>query len=231
MSGSVGVVADATARYTIFSQSLTTMRVPVNTVIDWRIGADRGRSRNSLVAASLERGSEWMFFLDDDHSFPPDILLRLLTHDLPVVASLYLQRTDPFLPIAYVEKTEDAYWPLDLSDKPKQGLVPVVGAGTGGMLIRSEVFHQLDPPWFIHTTQQSEDLFFCDRCVEAGIPIYVDLAARLGHIAAINVFPDFIEDADGSETWAAGLAISPKASVHLPILMPLAEGEEVRDPK
>jgi hypothetical protein len=141
------------------------------------------------------------------------------------VASLYLQRTDPFLPIAYVQKADDAYWPLDLAEHKKQGLVHVVGAGTGGMLIRSEVFHELEPPWFIHTTQQSEDLYFCDRCVEAGIPIYVDLAARLGHVAAINVYPDFIEDDAGNETWAAGLAISPKATVHLPIVMPLPAEE------
>lgn len=204
--------------------SLTTMRLPVNTAIDWRIGADRGRSRNSLVAASLERGSEWIMFLDDDHSFPPDILLRLLARDQPVVASLYLQRTDPFLPLAYVKKEEMSYWPLDLEtgEHGPHDLVPVIGAGTGGMLIRSEVFHQLDPPWFVHTTQQSEDLFFCDRCVEAGIPMFVDLSARLGHIAAINVFPDYIE-ADGKQAWAAGLAISPTARVHLPILMPSDE--------
>jgi hypothetical protein len=224
MSGTVGVVADATARYTIFAQSITTMFTPPNTAIDWRIGADRGRSRNSLVAASLERGSEWMLFLDDDHSFPPDILQRLLLHEQPVVASLYLQRADPFLPLAYTSKKDGDYWPLDLDEHGKQGLVPVIGAGTGGMLIRSEVFHHLDPPWFIHTTQQSEDLYFCDRCVEAGIPIFVDLAARLGHVAAVNVYPDYIE-ADGRETWSAGLAISPTAVVHLPILMPLPAEE------
>lgn len=203
----------------MFTQSLIQLGAhsPVNTAVDFEIGADRGRSRNTLVERSLERGSEWMLFLDDDHTFPPGLLLQLLSHDQPVVASLYLQRTDPFLPIAYTSKDENGdYWPLDLNDCERHGLVPVAGAGTGGMLIRSEVFHQLDPPWFVHTTQQSEDLFFCDRVVAAGIPLFVDLDAPLGHIGANNFFPNW-EDGHG---WTAAISVSPSMKVVLPIVMP-----------
>lgn len=223
MSGTVGIVADMTGRYTLFTQALTSLRVPVNTAIDYRIGADRGRSRNSLVEASLERGSEWMLFLDDDHAFSPELLTTLLSRDAPVVASLYLQRTDPFLPIAYTAKDENGdYWPLDLSKCEQHGTVPVYGAGTGGMLIHSEVFHQIPGPWFVHTTKQSEDLYFCDLLAEHDIPIVVDLDARLGHITAMNIVPDWIQpDNGGPAQWAAGMAVSPSMRVHLPILMPL----------
>lgn len=205
----------------MFTQALTSLLSPVNTALDFRIGADRGRSRNQLVQASLDRGSEWILFLDDDHTFPPGLLNQLLSHDKPIVASLYLQRTDPFLPIAYTEKREGSYWPLALPSCPVHGLVPVVGAGTGGMLIRSEVFYELPEPWFVHTTEQSEDLYFCDRAVEAGFPIFVDLDARLGHIAAMNVFP---KHEDGA--WAAGLSVSPSMHVLLPIQMPFEEPPE-----
>lgn len=219
ISGTVGIIADSTGRYTMFTQALISLHSPVNTAVDFRIGADRGRSRNSLVRASLERGSEWICFFDDDHTFPPTLLNQLLSHEEPIVASLYLQRSDPFLPIAYAEKRDSNYWPLDLSSLPAHGLAPVVGAGTGGMLIRSEVFHALPEPWFVHTTEQSEDLYFCDRAVEAGFPIYVDLDARLGHIAAINVFPSYEEDTG----WAAGLSVSPAMRVLMPIQMPAEE--------
>lgn len=216
MSGSIGIISDSLARYTHFYQCLTALELPVNTALDFRIGADRGRSRNSLVEASLERGSEWMFFLDDDHTFSSGILKILLAKDQPVVASLYLQRTDPFLPIAYVEKDDDGnYWPLDITACPEHGLVTVVGAGTGGMLIRSEVFREIDPPWFVHTTQQSEDLMFCDLLAEAEIPLYVDMDARLGHITPISVFPDY-----ENGQWTAGISVSPSMKVLLPIQMP-----------
>jgi len=214
MSGTVGVIADMAGRYTMFSQALIALRAPVNTAIDWEIGADRGRSRNNLVQRSLDRGSEWILFLDDDHTFPPTLLTGLLAREQPVVASLYLQRTDPFLPVAYTSKKDGFYWPLDIGACDPHGIVPVVGAGTGGMLIRSEVFHEIEPPWFVHTTEQSEDLYFCDRLVEAGIPMFVDLDARLGHLAVFNIFPVY------DEQWVAGVSVSPSMRVTLPIVMP-----------
>lgn len=216
MAGSVGVIADATARYTQFTECLTglTTKMPVNTNVQFRIGPDRGRCRDWLVAQSLERGSEWILFLDDDHAFAPTLLLQLLSHEQPIVSSLYLRRTNPFLPIAYESKDDQGlYMPLDLTEAPKEGLVPIVAAGTGGMLIRSEVFYDLEPPWFLHTDEQSEDLYFCDRAREAGFPLYVDLEARLGHIAPLNFLPTFYE----GEGWKAGIVVSPTLTVVLDI--------------
>lgn len=213
MSGVVGVIADQAGRYTAFMQSLTSLSVPVNTGIDYEIGADRGVSRNALVRRSLERGAEWILFLDDDGHFPPFLLRRLLSHEQPIVASLYLRRAAPFVPIAFAERDEDGnYWPLDLTKCPEDGLVQVIGAGTGGMLIRSEVFHQLEDPWFVHTTEQSEDLHFCAKAVEAGIPIYVDLGAKLGHIAPAVVYPTY----EGGQ-WCAGLNFASSTRIVLPI--------------
>jgi GT2 family glycosyltransferase len=187
--------------------------MPVNTQVQFKVGPDRGRSRDWLVKQSLERGSEWILFLDDDHSFPPTLLLQLLSHEQPVVASLYLQRANPFLPIAYASKDDAGmYTPIDLTDATGTGLLPIVGAGSGGMLIRSEVFYKLESPWFLHTDEQSEDLFFCSKAIAAGFPLFVDLDARLGHITPINVVPRFYDDG-----WVASLIVSPTMSVGLPI--------------
>lgn len=217
MSGTVGIIADAASRYTMFHQCLTQMHTPVNTAIDWRIGSDRARSRNSIVKESLDRGSEWVLFLDDDHSFKPDLLMTLLAADQLIVASLYVQRVSPFLPIAYGERDENgSWWPLDLTQCPEHGLVEVAGAGTGGMLIRSEVFHELgDIQWFRHTTEQSEDLHFCGLAQDAGIPVYVHLDAPLGHIAPATCSPVYHEG-----KWNAKLAFSHRDNILLPITVP-----------
>ena len=60
MSGSVGIIADSASRYTAFTESLTGMlgRMPVNTQVRFKVGTDKGVSRDWLVADSLERGSE-----------------------------------------------------------------------------------------------------------------------------------------------------------------------------
>jgi hypothetical protein len=207
----------------MFSQCLTGLRVPLNTAIDWNVGSDRAISRNRIAERSLERGSEWVWFVDDDHTFHGDILGRLLAHEQPVVGALYLQRTTPFLPIAMAERDDNGeWWPLDLDACPEHGLVQVEGLGTGGLLVRAEVFHDLEPPWFVHTTKQSEDLYFCTRVRdELDLPIYVDMDARLGHLGPAVVVPNYHE----TEGWVAGLSFGPSAYVELPILKPLIEEE------
>lgn len=203
----------------MFHQCLTTLRAPVNTYFEWMIGSERAIGREKVVRRALERGSEWVWFVDDDHTFGHTALLDLLAHDVPVVGALYLQRKTPFLPIAMGEKDENGWWPLDLEKCPQHGLVSVDGIGTGGLLVKAEVFHELGEPWFQYTAEMSEDLFFCRRVrEELGLPIYVDLDVPLGHIAPAVVFPIYSED-----QWAAGLSFGPNATVMLPILKPLTE--------
>jgi GT2 family glycosyltransferase len=102
------------------------------------------------------------------------------------------------------------YTPLDLTDKT--GLQPVVAAGAAGMLIRSEVFYEIEPPWFLHTDEQSEDLFFCAKAAEAGFPLFVDLDATLGHINPMTVVPRLYEDG-----WVASVVVSRTMTVGLKI--------------
>lgn len=212
MSGVIGVIADLSARYTQFYTCLEGLHRPVNTPVLFEFGSDRSVSRNRLVERSLDQGSEWILFLDDDHGFRRDLLTMLLEAKQPVVGALYLQRSAPFMPIAYADKDENGFWPLDLRNHGPRELVKVRGLGTGGMLIRSEVFRQIEPPWFIHTTEKSEDLYFCDLLHEADIPLYVHTGARLGHIAPALVWAEYDED-----TWCAGIAYALSGSVLLPI--------------
>ena len=221
MSGTVGVICDAAARYSQFWSCLNRLHKPVNTVLDEEVGADRARARNNLVRRSLERGSEWIMMFDDDQTFKPSILTAALAVEQPVVAALYTQRVAPYLPIAYADKDEHGYWPLDLRNHGPNELVQVRAAGTGGMLIRSEVFRELgDIDWFLHTTEQSEDMYFCDLLHEAGIPLYVHTGMVLGHIAPAVVFPQFHEG-----EWTAGLQFSYTTSVLIDIGWDVLERE------
>jgi hypothetical protein len=221
MSGTVGVPCNDAARYSFFAASLTSMIVPKNTGIRWAIGSDRIRGRNRIVTESLEVGSEWLLFLDDDQSFPSGLLMRLLSHDQPVVASLYLQRMFPFKPVAFSDRNDDdnTYVPLFLHDYPvDQGLVPVRAAGTGGMLIRSEVFHKLvvegicDYGVWFKDGEASEDLMFCEKVHEAGFPIYVDLQAKMGHCSTSVIWPSSVD-----EEWCIGAQVSADYMARFPI--------------
>lgn len=195
-------------------------------------GSDRSVGRNTLVRRSLERGSEWILFLDDDQTFSPDLLTSMLAVEQPVVAALYMQRMSPFFPIAFASKDDDvefgsrvrstsegSYWPLDLRNHGPRELVQVRAAGTGGMLIRSEVFRELgmNINWFVHTTRMSEDIFFCDLLWEAGIPLYVHTGCTMGHLAPAVVHPVYDPVI---EEWTAGLQFSMTTSIQIPIEFP-----------
>jgi hypothetical protein len=205
----VGCISNDTARYTMFYVAKDGLRTPVNTRVQTQLTGDRILGRNKLAKLAVEDGMEWLMFLDDDHTFGPEILKRLLAHNVPVVGALYLQRQMPFLPIAYATKDDEGvYWPVDLNAHGENDLITVRGLGTGGMLIRTEIFRELPYPWFEHGTA-SEDLIFCDRVYEAGLgPIYCDLGARMGHLSPAALWPTYV---DGK--WAAGFALADGFSV------------------
>jgi hypothetical protein len=209
MSGAIGLIAPDTSRYTMFWISFNSLERPVNTMPAWSITSDRILGRNSCVEQALDMGAEWLFFVDDDHVFGPRLLKRLLSHNVPVVGALYLQRQMPFLPIAYSHKDENnIYHNVDLHNHGPDDLIEVAAVGTGGMLIRSEVLRAMEKPWFEHG-RASEDLIFCDAVYELGLgPVYCDLGARMGHIQPAALWPTH----DG-EGWQAGFAMADGFSV------------------
>jgi hypothetical protein len=199
----IGVISDHAARYTWFSQSLAEMDKPDNSVVEWRVGANRGESRNSLVRSCLARGYRWLFFVDDDQVFQPDVLNRLSKHKQPVVSALIMQRASPFLPTSYATFQECEFQPLDLNSVGHDNLVQVAGVGSGGLLVRREVFEQLEEPWFVYTENFGEDLFFSQRCFEAEVPMFVDTGCRMGHLIPAAVIPAWL----GSR-WGVGIQLA-----------------------
>lgn len=213
MSGVVGIIATDLARYTLFTSALLNLRGPVNTEIRWSVGTDLANGRNRLVEQALDGGAEWVFFLDDDASFDGEILMRLLAHEQPLVASLYLSRAAPYHPVAYGRKSVDAagddvWHPISMVGAPATGLVPIVAAGSSGMLVRSEVFRAVGWPWFEKTNRGSEDITFCERATAAGFDLHVDLGAAMGHLGTLAIWPVFSEEAGG---WATQMTLSDKS--------------------
>lgn len=209
----VGIIANDSGRYTMFTVCLTKLHNPVNTTIQFALTSDRIVGRNTLTRMALEQGAEWLMFLDDDHVFPPELLTRLLAHDVAIVGALYMQRQVPFAPIAYSNKTEDErYIPVQLADHGPNDLIEVAALGTGGMLIRSEILRAMQEPWFEHG-RASEDLIFCDRVYELGLgPVYCDLGARMGHLSPSALWPAYEQG-----EWAVGFSLADGFSVTVPI--------------
>lgn len=158
------------------------------------MGFDFVRNRNQLV--EVMEGN-WIWFIDDDHAFGPDILSRLLAHRKDVVVPACLARSKPFLPVVWKDGER-----VDFQDYPQGGLIEVDSAGTAGMLIRRQMFGSMEPPFFRHG-DRSEDIIFSERLAEIGIQIYCDLDSRIGHATTSVVWP--IRKDDG---WNVGFSIA-----------------------
>ena len=210
-AGTVAIVADLAARYTVFSVSLQRLVTPPETVVMWHLGSDVAANRNR---ACEQLSGEWVWFIDDDHAFHPDILSRLLVRDVPIVQPLCLRRGGNFLPVAC--KDDDH---LNLADFAPDELVEVQHCGSSGMLVRREVIDAIEPPWFELRNGISEDVVFCEKARAAGFSIHVDLAARLGHVTTAVVWPTFRD-----EGWMTGFQFADGFEVAADITAAYAEG-------
>lgn len=206
MSGIVGVLANDSARFSLFTACIDRLQLPEGWRKEFLIGGDWCGARNSLVKMTLDSGAEWLWYMDDDHAFSSDILLQLLKHDLPLVVPVCLTRSAPFAPVTYTERMDGdenaaRYLPIYLPEQPENGLVELAAGGSAGMLIHRSVLEALEEPWFEYGFA-SEDLMFCDKAKDAGFTIHCDLGVKLGHITTGVVWPAVY---DGE--WCVGLDV------------------------
>lgn len=207
MSGIVAVCCHELSRFASFTGCISNLRKPEGTVVTIEQGMNVALNRQAVARQAIATDAEWVFFVDDDMLFPPDQLERLLAHNLDVVASLYLNRNPAFYPMAFgdsrVQDGKTGWRPVALRNAPAAGLANVVAAGTGGMLVKTDVFRAIPyDTWFQHEGG-TEDLPFCERVIAAGYKIYVDLEAVMGHVSTYAVWPTW-----SGEVWKAGIALT-----------------------
>jgi hypothetical protein len=151
-------------------------------------------SRNRLVAEAINWEADYMLWMDADHVFPRDALVRLLSHNLPVVGCNYARRFNPTAPTASAEVDGK----LELVWSPKEGVGEVAHLGLGLCLMDMRAFTAMDAfyegnfwPLFViepapnGITSIGEDVYFFKKIRDAGIPIHCDhgLSWDVGHIA------------------------------------------------
>lgn len=138
------------------------------------------------------------FFMDDDHHFDPELLMRLLKRDLPLVCCLTSFSKPPFIPVLYKGdaivggKTKFINIPWQELDGCT-GLYPVFSAAGAGILVTRALIEKLPDPWFelghYDSEQCGEDMYFYEKVRNLGVPIYVDLDCIIGHFAHVAAWP------------------------------------------
>jgi hypothetical protein len=146
-----------------------------------------GRAR--LVARGYDMEATHLMWFDSDMKFPADTITRLLNHNMSVVAANYPRKNIEAKPTAYRDD-EGGVGPV-WSGETASGTQQVAYCGMGVMLVDMKVFDSLELPFFAIQPQPpdnvkhiGEDVYFCKKLAEAGIPIFIDhdLSKQVAHI-------------------------------------------------
>ena len=165
--------------------------------IDWHILiASRGytiaENRNYCVVQAQKNESDYLLFVDDDMTFAPDTLLRLLSHKKGVIGVNSYSRCLPLSSTVglmdekgeYKHPDKHTEWEMQV---PKT-LFKSYFVGAGILLIDMKVFALLKKPYFAFTTDKNgqivhgEDGSFCAKVKNAGMDIWCDGSIEVGHL-------------------------------------------------
>jgi hypothetical protein len=153
-------------------------------------------SRNRLVLEAMNWGADYMLWMDADHVFPKDALLRLLSHN-------YARRFDPTSPTASRLKDDgkkELVW-TTAETAARGDMEAVAHFGLGLCLMDMRVFDILEhvavkegkkhfwPLFRMDPTEDGigvigEDVYFFQRIRDAGIQVVLDhnLSWDVGHL-------------------------------------------------
>lgn len=160
----------------------------------------RDINRNRVVQSFLDdpTGFEWLVMVDDDQIVPAGAIANLLSVNKPVVIAptpiMVANRIVMNVSRWNDDPNHTYLWPSkhqwDVTEPPYR----CAAGGTGMILIHRSVFEKLEFPWFVENHggprgegQQTEDVIFCNRCVEAGIEIWCHPAVVCGHMKRVNL--------------------------------------------
>ncbi len=206
--GTVIVAAALQPRYYEFHLSLDRVAAPHGTKLHIERSCDVTQNFNNALKVML---GEWAWFLGDDHSFSPTVLMQLLSRNVDVVVPITPTKQAPWAPCV-LHGPGDGSWnekmPLYRWEELSMGgLFPLPFGdyiGQAGMLVKKHVLDRIGYPWFkcgqIDKGRMTEDLYFCGELQRLGVTVYVDTDIVIDHHA-----PTCITARKHDGVWVPGL--------------------------
>lgn len=213
----IGVPTPGSSKNDSFYDYWNLIKKPVGTICTFARGQSPARNRNIMIEQALLNNCTHVLFIDDDTAPPPDILIKLLAHDKHIVTGLYLMRSFPHRPIIFESADEQGRCAHQFLTNGMQGLVPIVAAGLGAVLIHTDVFkvmrhleldkdqHGNENRWIrlgeLESDHWCDDIGFFRRVKEAGFQPYCDLSICVGHFTQSVITPHYSDNG----AWATAI--------------------------
>lgn len=183
-----------------FAQSLAVLTKVEDCAIAFQMGSLIYTSRNNLASMAVQKGVDYVLWLDSDMIFPSDVLKRLLEDrdKGDIITGVYYRRVAPFKPVLYSKleiDDEKCEWE-GYEDFPTDRLFDVEGCGFGCVLTPTSVFMDVMNRFgdmFSPINGVGEDLSFCWRAKQCGYSIVADPTIPLGHVGHYVIDRGFFE--------------------------------------
>lgn len=203
--GAVVMVSGDITRYAASMQALQSLKAPAGSVLLWNMGVLIARSINNGFADMMKNEAlHWAFIMGDDHTYDPDILLRLLDRNLDAVVPLCLNRMPPMDPTIIDDEMKRLRYLDSIPTRGLYRLAPHETCGDAGLLVRRNVLAATGPNWYERIksgAHNAEDQEFIARIKAAGFQVHVDVDQQLGHIGYVDFKPVLKQDENGGEHW------------------------------
>lgn len=166
-------------------------------------------ARHRLFFEALKWNADFVIWCDSDHIFPKDAFVRLLSHNKAIVGTNYARRTQTGQPTAptsamfnrkehenalcYTTQEKAEAGELEKVDHMGMGLCCINMAILDKLAAKAEedgkpnfmpLFHWPEKEAGKGTGTVGEDVYFFQKCREAGLEVWVDhgLSWEVGHI-------------------------------------------------
>lgn len=214
----VGIPTMGFSRNDSFYDYYNMLERPAGTICTFARGQSPARNRNIIIELALQHECSHIMFFDDDLAFAPDVLIKLMAHDLDIVSGLYLMRSYPHQPIIF-DYSDSTGKCSHLYPEKTSGLVKIVNCGLGICLINTRVFKSLEKPYIrlgeLEQDHWCDDIGFFNRVRKAGFELYCDLDVRAGHMCQTIVWPDVTNN-----KWNVTYDTNGKGRVTFPAIVP-----------
>ena len=161
-------------------------------------------ARNILTARYLQKGEDYLLFIDADLEFEPECVLKMLIAEKDVICTPYRTKTNDPESIQYTVSIKDPKNVKILAG----GLVEIQNGPAGMMMVKRNVFEKLIKDYpnkeikyhpnpgafpkdlriynfcdcnFKDGIWKGEDIFFCDLAREAGFKVYANISSPITH--------------------------------------------------
>lgn len=177
-------------------------------------GYDCATARNRIAQKAIDGKYDYVLMVDNDVVLPKDVLINMLDSPVDVCLGYYAHRDNDNIYRGRVNvckyRNEDGIrwhnYPLESEYSAKEleklrnlgeKKIQIHGGGMGCALIKVDIFRLLEYPWYDWVNYAdakrgmlSEDLYFCEKCKKADIPIYTDTRAGCGHLLRHVQWPE-----------------------------------------